>query len=211
VSAGAFVVLFVVSAVLLGDVLGGFGDPDEVFVEHYGDSARRAGDVAGSVFLLLLGGVFVWHVDGVRRAFGVEPAQGVDAPMLASVGFAFALLVAAAALATVPLGRELGNLFDERHPRLEGAETAPLAQFGYVLLFGAGGIAAAACLVFTSLELRSTDAPGWLVVTGFAASLLLLFGTVAFMPFLALPAWVGASGVAVWANAGGGRESAKTR
>jgi hypothetical protein len=201
VSAGVFVSLFVVSTVLLGDVLGSFGDPDSVFIEHYGDSGKRAGDIAGSGLLAVLGGVFMWHVEVVRRTFGPARAAGVDAALLASAGFAFALVTGAAALATVPLGREIGNLFDEGHPRLEGPETAALAQFGYVLLFGAGGITAAPCLLFTCLDLRGTKAPGWLVVGGLVAAVALLFSVVGFIPFLALPAWVGASGVAAWMNA----------
>jgi hypothetical protein len=198
-SAALFVLLFVTGEALLGDILGSFGDPDEVFVEHYASSSDRMGDIIGSILLALMGAVFVWHVDLVRRAFADgREVGGIDWAMLTSAAFAFALLIAAAALATVPLGRETGELFDERHPRLEGAETAVLAHFGYVLVFGVGGIAGAASLLFTSLSLLGTAAPGWLVVVGFVAAVLLPFSAAAFIPFLALPAWVVLSAIGVW-------------
>jgi hypothetical protein len=198
-SAGIFLLLFVACVVLLGDILGSFGDPDDVIIDHYAGSSRRWGDIAGSILLVLLGAVFVWHVDLVRRAFAAdERLQGVDWPMLTSAAFAFALLIAAAALVTVPLGREIGDLFDERRPRLEGAETAVLAHFGYVLVFGVGGIAAAACVLFTSLSLRGTAAPLWLLVLGYVCAAALPLSAGAFMPFVALPVWVVASALAVW-------------
>ncbi|HET9477171.1 MAG TPA: hypothetical protein VFP63_06765 [Dehalococcoidia bacterium] len=196
VSAASFFILFLGAAVLLGDILGSFGDPDEVFIEHYAGSSERIGDIAGSVLLAAAGGVFVWHVELVRRAFVAGHEAGPDVPLLASVIFATTLLVAASALATVPLGREIGDLFDERRPRLEGAETSVLAHFGYVLLFGAGGVIGAICLFSTSLALRATAAPGWLIWTGFVAAALLPLSPVAFIPFLALPVWVAVSGVA---------------
>ena len=198
-SAALFDFLFLAMAAFLGDILGSFGDPDDVFVEHYGSSSKRAGDIIGSLLLVLLGGSFVWHIYLVRRAFGGGPVSpGLDVPVLTSSAFAIALLLAAAALSTVPLGREIGDLFDERKPRLEGSETAVLGHFGYVLLFGVGGITSAACVLFTSVSLRRTLAPGWLVVAGFVAAAMLPLSAAAFMPFLALPVWVALSASAAW-------------
>jgi hypothetical protein len=196
-SAAAFVLLFLGSVVLLGDILGSFGDPDDVFVEHYASSTGRLKDIIGSVLLVPLGGLFVWHVSLVRRSFAMQRWAAVDWPLLASTGFAFALVIAAAAFATVPLVTEFGNLFDERHPRFEGAETVVLAQFGYVLVFGAGGMAAAAAILFTTWESRRS-APGWIAVAGYIASLLLPLSAAALMLFMALPLWVCLTALAVW-------------
>jgi hypothetical protein len=197
-SAALFVFLFLAMAAFLGDILGSFGDPDDVFVEHYGSSSKRAGDIIGSLLLVLLGGSFVWHLDLVRRTFGGQRVEPVlDVPVLTSSAFAVALLIAAAALATVPLGREIGDLFDERRPRLEGSETAVLAQFGYVLLFGAGGITSAACVLFTSFhcaELALRVGLSWRTV----AAAMLPLSAAAFMPFLALPVWVALTACATW-------------
>jgi hypothetical protein len=105
-SAALFVFLFLATAAFLGDVLGSFGDPDDVFVEHYKSSSKRVGDIIGSLLLVLLAGSFVWHIDLVRRAFGGEGVSPVrDVPVLTSSAFAIALVLAAAALATVPMGR----------------------------------------------------------------------------------------------------------
>lgn len=185
-------VAFVAVLALAGEALGMFADSDETFLEYYTDSANRARDIVGSIALVALALVFLWHVHSLREAFGMAQ-QGAAAAWTLSLLFAGLVITAAAALATVPLSREVGNFFDESHPRFEGTEVVVLPQFAYVLLFGAGGIIGGLCVGALALELRtSTAAPRWLVAVSLVCGALMVFGLFN-MPFLALPIWALAS------------------
>lgn len=189
-------VSFVAVVGLAGEILGSFGDPDDVFLEYYADSANRVRDIAGALAVVVFGLAFLWHVHCVRVAFGMPP--GSVAAWTLAVLFAGLAITAAAALATVPLSQELGNLFDERRPRFEGTEVVVLPQFGYVLLLGAGGIIGGLCVGALALEFRTSPAaPRWLVAVSLVCGALMVLGFFN-MPFLALPVWALASAAAAY-------------
>ena len=65
-----FLVVFIASAILNGDVAGSFADPDSQFVSIYADAGNRAVYVAGAVLLLLAGLSFVWFAYALSSAAG---------------------------------------------------------------------------------------------------------------------------------------------
>ena len=175
-----FALLFVVSLVMLGDLLGSFADSDRSFESHFSDGFNRARDIVGSLSLVLAGYAMVWFaiaIGGVRQD---RRTLLVTTASLASAG----MILAGLALVTVPLSISFGDIFDD--PGL-GVGQAVLPQFGYVALV-IGGMLPAAALVIVIARTPSLI-PRWLSVSGYPVAGLLLLA-VAVGPMVLLPAWI---------------------
>jgi len=188
----AFAALYVAGLLPLGDLLGSFGDSDETFVVFFASDSNRAGALLGGVVLALAGLTFLWFLSNLRLSIeGSGPLPGVVTA--AGTSFVVLLLVATAALVTVPFARIFGEALDTESILV--ASEALLPQFGYVLLAVLAMWAAAAMILAVTLAARAHGLfPRWLVRLGFAASVFVfLFG----------PSVMGLLGVPVWALAVG--------
>ncbi|HUF53585.1 MAG TPA: hypothetical protein VMR52_07410 [Dehalococcoidia bacterium] len=189
---------FLVALALLGDLLGAFGDPDHVFVEHFADTGNRAPTLVGSV-LLILGGLlflpFATRLSG--RLFDSDSPAANTVRSLGAVAVAL-VCVAASLLMTVDLSRFYADIFDEELQPIAGDNVSIAPQIGYiVLLLAAAYIFAAIVGTISVARLASAgmgDIGGWLGVI--VACLSLLSPMV--MPFVLLPLWVIAWSVALW-------------
>lgn len=184
----AFVVLFVGSFVLLGELVGSFADPDAQFVTLFSDAGNRVTYIAGSVLLVLAGLTFVW----LARAVSSE--AGVYRPALLIAGGAAAggMIVAALAFATVPLSLQLGSLTGD--PGFESGH-AVLPQFGYVA-FGLGAMLPAG--IFIAIAARTPGLlPRWLTVSSYPVAVLVALTAFLFMPFVLFVLWVVVATIAI--------------
>jgi hypothetical protein len=185
-SGSAFVGLIIVSAVMYGDLMGAFGDPDHVFAEHYASEANRRNDIIGAYLLAFAGLAFLVF----SRTFG---ARAEDAPaaiwphIAAAVGALFSglLITAAAALSAVSLSIVFGEGFGDERPFNSGYAIVP--QLGTVLLVVAAPLAAAAFILAVTFARPGLSAVD--MVFGLACAVALVFG-VLYIPLLALPVWV---------------------
>jgi hypothetical protein len=184
--AGAvFVVLFVAAFVVsLGDLVGTFADPDEAFVDHFADEVNRVRDIAGSYLLAFAGLAFAWFAQTMSLQADVRRVPILVAGSIAGG----AMVVAAAAFATVPMSLWFGSLVDD--PGLQQGQ-AVLPQLGYVLL-GLGAMVPAAA--FMMLVASSSGLlPRWLTLVSYPAAALVSVTALLFMPLFVFTAWVIAS------------------
>lgn len=191
-------VSFLVALVLLGDLLGAFGDPDHVFVEHFADTANRAPTLVGSVMLMVAGVLFLPFATRLSgRLFDSDSPTANTVRSLAAVAVAL-VCVSASLLMTVDLSRLYADIFDEELQPFDGDSVSIAPQIGYVvLLIAAAYIFAAIVGTISVARLASAgmgDIAAWLGVM--VAFLLLLSPGV--MPFVLLPLWVIAWSVALW-------------
>ena len=185
---GVFVVLFLGSSVLLGELMGSFADSDAQFVTLFSDAGNRIGYVAGSALLLLAGLAFVWFADALSCETGSRRAPLLITGAAAAMG----MVVAALAFATVPLSLLFGSFFSD--PGLEAGQ-AVLPQFGYVA-FSLGGMLPAG--IFIAIAARSPDLlPRWLSITSYPVAVLVSITALLFMPFVLFVLWVVAATVTV--------------
>ena len=183
-----FVVLFVGSFVLLGELVGSFADSDAQFVTIFSHSGDRLGFVAGSVLLLLAGLAFAWFADAVSR----EAGENRPALLITGVAAAGGMIVAALAFATVPLSIQFGSLTGD--PGLESGQ-AVLPQLGYVA-FGLGAMIPAG--IFIAIAARTPGLlPRWLAVSSYPVAVLVALTAFLFMPFVLFVLWVVAASVAI--------------
>ncbi|MGH3458324.1 hypothetical protein [Aeromicrobium sp.] len=183
-----FVILFVGSAVPLGELVGSFADSDAQFVTLLSDTGNRIGYVAGSVLLLLAGLAFVWFAHALSFDTGAFRAPLLVTGAAAAIG----MIVAALAFATVPLSLLVGSFFGD--PGLESGQ-AVLPQFGYVAL-GLGGTLPAA--IFIAIAARTPDLlPRWLSISSYPVAVLVALTAFLFLPFVLFVLWVVAATVAV--------------
>jgi hypothetical protein len=186
----AFVILFVASAIALGDLLGSVGDPDRQFTSHFDSAGNRAKDIAGSYVLAgaaLAFTVFVSHLRALLRG-------GDDDGPLPSIALACGaivsatLVVGAIAFSAIPTSILYADMFDEE-PHEFGADVMRLAtQLGFTsLVFGM--LAAAVTVAATSLSaMRHGVLPRWLCGFGYICAAGLLFA-IFFMPLFLLALW----------------------
>ena len=189
-SAVTFAVLYVAGVILVGELLGSFGDSDETFVAFFAKESNRVGVLVGGVVLAGAGVAFLWFVASLRLAI---EGPGVLPHVVSAAGIAFVslLIAGAAALVTVPYARIFGGALDTQSI-LVGSE-ALLPQLGYVLITVCAMWMIAAMILAVSLAARAGgQLPRWLVRLGFGVSLFV---------FLLGPSVMGILGVPVWALA----------
>lgn len=191
-------VCFLVALPLLGDLIGAFGDPDHVLVEHFADTGNRAPTLIGSVLLIL--GAMLFLPFATRLSGRLFDSDSPAANTVRSLGSVAAALVCVAAsmLMTVDLSRLYADVFDEDLQPFDGDSVVIAPQIGYiVLLLASAYIFAAIVGTISVARLGSAgmgDVGGWLGVV--VACLLLLSPMV--IPFVLLPIWVIAWSVALW-------------
>ena len=177
----AFVVLFLGSSVLLGDLVGSFADSDTQFVTLFSDAGNRIGYIAGSVLLVLAGLAFVWFAHALSYETGPRRAPLLITGAAAAMG----MVVAALAFATVPLSLLFGSFFSD--PGLESGQ-AVLPQFGYVA-FSLGGMLPAG--IFIAIAASTPDLlPRWLSIASYPVAVLVSLTALLFMPFALFILWV---------------------
>lgn len=187
-----FLVLFIGSFIPLGELIGSFADPDRQFVSLFSDSGNRTGYLAGSFLLLLAGLAFVWFADALSCEAGIHRA----ALLITGAAAAAGMIVAALALATVPLSLSFGAFVDD--PGLEAGQ-AVLPQFGFVAL-GMGAMVPAA--IFIVIAARTPGLlPRWLALTSFPIAILVALTAFLFMPFILFIIWVLAVTASQWRRA----------
>ncbi|MGH3474435.1 MAG: hypothetical protein ACRDOT_05905 [Aeromicrobium sp.] len=183
-----FVVLFVGSAVLLGELVGSFADSDAQFVSLFSDTGNWIAYVAGSALMLLAGPAFVWFAHALSCETGSFRAPLLITGAAAAVG----MIVAALAFATVPLSLLFGSFFSD--PGLEFGQ-AVLPQFGYVAI-SLGGMLPAG--IFIAIAARTPDLlPRWLSIASYPVAVLVSFTAFLFMPFILFVLWVAMATVTV--------------
>ncbi len=193
-----FVVCFIAGGLLLGDLFGGFADPDAFFVEYFSDEDHHLRDlVGGHLFVasspaLLL---FLLHLTHRLRALGGTEADLQAAQVSGLVGVTL-LLVGAAAATTVTMAQTFGRMTDDEPLTSSAVALAP--QLGYVLVFFPTSWALALAIgLFTRSGWRARIWPRGLRWLGVAVALLLPLSWVGFMPIVLLPIWV--LGMIIWA------------
>jgi hypothetical protein len=181
-----FVVLLLVASVCLGELLGAFGDPDDVFEEHFSTPSARALDIVGGYLLTMAGISFAVFVatHSRREALG----RGMADAIAYVLGLLFSALVvgAAACLMTVSLSIVYGEAFGDDRPF--NAAYAIVPQIGCVLFVITAPLAAAGHILATAIASRG-EAPRLLTALGIVCAFALLF-SVLYLPLFALPLWV---------------------
>ncbi|MEE9297834.1 MAG: hypothetical protein V3V29_02205 [Acidimicrobiia bacterium] len=187
---GVFVVLYIAAwALSLGELLGGFADPDRFFIERFEDGATRIRDMGASYLLALAGLSFAWFS---RELADGSPSRG---PTLRLTGYAAAaaMLLAAVAAATTPMSVWLGALFDD--PGIQQGQGV-LPQFAYVAL-AMGAMLPAGILIITAARPPSL-LPRWLEYASYPVGGLVAIAAVTFLPLLIFPIWMIAVVIALW-------------
>ena len=183
-----FVVLFVGSSVLLGDLVGSFADSDAQFVTLFSDAGNRVGYIVGSVLLVLAGLAFVWFAHALSCETGTRRAALLITGATAGSG----MIVAALAFATVPLSIQLGSAVGD--PGLQAGQ-AVLPQFGFAAL-GLGAMLPAG--IFIAFAAMTPDLlPRWLVAASYPVAVLVALTAFLFLPFILFVLWVVAATVTV--------------
>ncbi|HUG13859.1 MAG TPA: hypothetical protein VMM78_02480 [Thermomicrobiales bacterium] len=194
----AFVVLFVAGFLLLGELFGGFADPDRFFVAHYANDANLARDLAGGVLLVAAGLALLLFLEQLTRhlrALGGSDV-GLDAAHSSGIVAVTLLLAGAAALTTVTVALTFGLMTDDEPLTSPAVSLAP--QLGYVLvMFPAMWALALAIAALVWSGWRVPGWPGWFRWLSVAAVVLLPLSAFAFMTIVLLPVW--ALGATVWA------------
>jgi hypothetical protein len=169
---------------------------DAKVIAWYAKHSHRVGVIVG-VFVLMFFGLFLlWFAAGLRERLRAAEGPG---GRLANVALGGAILSVALiwagsfALAAVPAGISLGS-----EPTVTSADVARfLPQMGFGAILVGGMFGAIAMIVATSIvAMRTGVLPRWLAYLGFACGVALLFGSV-FLPMIALPVWLIATGVAL--------------
>ena len=177
----AFLIPFIASIILSGDVAGSFADPDSQFVALYSGAGNRAAYVAGAFLLVLAGLSFVWFAYALSCEVGSHRAPLLITGAAAAIG----MIVAALAWATVPLSVSFGALYDD--PGFESGQSV-LPQFGWVA-FALGAMLPAG--VFIAIAARTPGLlPRWLVLTSYPIAVLVSLTAFLFMTFFLFVMWV---------------------
>lgn len=184
----AFVVLFLGSSVLLGDLVGSFADSDAQFVTLFSDAGNRFGYIAGSVLLVLAGLAFVWFAHALSCETGARRAVLLITGATAGSG----MIVAAFAFATVPLSIQFGSAVGD--PGLQAGQ-AVLPQLGFAAL-GLGAMLPAG--IFVALAAAAPDLlPRWLIAASWPVALLVSLTAFLYLPMILFVLWVVAATVTV--------------
>jgi hypothetical protein len=180
---GLFAISFVVGMIFLGDLAGAFADRDAAFEAHFSSGANRAGDLIGSVLLIVAAATFLLFVSFLTEAAdGSEPIPSIVIRSLGGL-VGGGLVLASACFATVPASIGVGDLTGD--PGLQFGQ-AVLPQLGYVALV-ASMLLASAMIVTVS---RFQVGPRWLAWSGYGLAVLLTLGSGAVSPVVLLAVWV---------------------
>jgi len=185
---GVFFVLFAVSMVVLGDLLGSFADSDRAFVDHFADGGNRAKDIAGS-YLLVLAGLSMIRFAIALAAVRADRRLPIFVTAFPAAG---ATIVAGLSLLTVPLSISFGDLTDD--PGL-GTAQAVLPQFGAVAL-AVGAMLPAAAFVIV-LARTPNLLPRWLSLASYPVAVLLLVAILV-APMMLWSIWIAAVSLTLW-------------
>jgi hypothetical protein len=193
----AFIVCFTVGLLLLGELLGQFGDPDRTFDAYYADEGNRWRDIAGGLLLVAAGLSLLIFLHGQTRR--LRGAGGGDSSLelaLLSGAISVAIfLTAAAMLSAVAAAQAFGDLFGDDAMTDTSVSLAP--QIGYILLAVPMIWSLVLTIALLAWAARATGAwPRWLLGLSLACVLLLPFGVFAVMPVVLLPIWV--ASVSIW-------------
>lgn len=187
-----FAVLFIAGLVLLTN------SPEEDVADaellaFYADSGNRLQAVAGVYLMAFAGILFLGFLAQLRAILSRSRLDGsplVSLSTTAGAVFITMLFAGAAAIATVPVGMEMGAI---AQPSADVTRVMP--QLGYALLLLFSMFAASALIIsISALALRSGVFPRWFGWLGIVCGLLLLLA-VAFIPVVALPIWAIAASV----------------
>jgi hypothetical protein len=180
--------LLIAGSVLLGDLMGAFGDPDRVFEEHYAESSNRFADIAGGYVLVLAALAFLVFSEGLRAQLRDDAAQELPLSLAAATGvlFSASLIAAAAALSAVSLSITFGESFGDDRPFNSGYAMVP--QVGSVLVIVAAPLAASAHICTVVIAGRTRLSLTARAVSLFCAVALLF--SVLYLPLFALPVWI---------------------
>jgi hypothetical protein len=189
----AFLIPFIASMILNGEVIGSFADPDSQFVALYSDANNRVAHVAGAFLLVLAGLSFAWFAYLLSCDAGSHQA----ALLIAGAAAASGMIVAALAWATVPLSIAFGALVGD--PGFESGH-AVLPQLGWVAL-GLGAMLPAG--VFIAIAASTPELlPPWLVLASYSIAVLVSLTAFLFMTVLLFVIWVIAVTAIQWRLAG---------
>ena len=194
----AFIILFVVAGLLLGELFGAFADSDTVFQAYFSGHAHHTRDLVGghlfvaSALALLL---FLQLLTRQLRALGGEET-GLQMANASGVVAVTLLLVGTAATLTVTMAEVFGRITGDEPLTNPSVALAP--QLGYVLIFFPAMWATSLTVGLITWSVWHAQIwprwGRWLAVT---AAALLLTSWVTFMFIAVLPAWV--LGVSLWA------------
>ena len=120
---------YLVSIVLLGELLGSIADSSATYGKHFSDDAALTQDFIGAIALVASSAILVWliiamraNVSGQREKFLLDLASAFG--IVASA----ALIMAAGLLLTVPFTITLGRITGD--PGIESSVQAGIAQAG---------------------------------------------------------------------------------
>ena len=164
---------YLVSIVLLGELLGSIADSSATYGKHFSDDAALTQDFIGAIALVASGARLVWliiamraNVSGQREKFLLDLASAFG--MVASA----ALIMAAGLLLTVPFTIILGRITGD--PGIESSVQAGIAQAGSVCLFFAVFPLAIAVVLIGKLGKRIGVLPRWILVASWFTSVFLV-------------------------------------
>jgi hypothetical protein len=177
----AFLIPFIASMILIGEIIGSFADPDSWFVALYSDAGNRMAHVAGAFLLVLAGLSFAWFA----YLLSCEAGRHRAPLLITGAAAAGGMIIAALAFATVPLSMAFGAFIGD--PGFESGH-AVLPQFGWVA-FGLGAMLPAG--VFIAIAARTPELlPRWLVLVSYPIAVLVGLTAFLFMTVLLFIVWV---------------------
>lgn len=199
-----FALLLVGGVLLMNTSTPADDDPDDEFVEFYGDSGNRVEQICAAYMLAGAGLAFLWFLNHLRQRLTMAAGSDWLGGLMTGSGVVFVALLYAAATAWVIISgsMEFGSTeIEQIDPSL--MRILPQLGFGLLLIFGA--ISAAMCVAAASWAiLRSGALPSWLGWLGVLVAIVLLFAVV-FLPLIALPIWVLAASAALLMGQGESR------
>ncbi len=182
-----FAVLFVSSLLLVRHQPAAGSSADELAAWYTGDAERNVA-LVGLYLVPFAGIAFVWFIAVIRNRIGDREDQFFGTVFLGSGLLFVAMLFAAAAAAGAPLAAV--RFQDVSAPSTDTVELA--RGLAYTLLYVyAVKVAGVFMVVVSTIGLKTTTLPRWLVFAGFAVALALIV-SVSFFELLVLlfPAWV---------------------
>ncbi len=192
-----FIACFTVGFLLLGELLGQFGDPDRTFVAYYADEGNRWRDIVGGMLLVASGLsllIFLYGQTQRLRAVGGRE-MGLDLALLSGAIAVTLLLTAATMLSAVSAAQAFGDLFGDDAMTETSVSLAP--QIGYILLAVPMIWSLVLAIALLARSARATGVwPRWILGLSLACVVLLPLGAFAVMPVVLLPIWV--ASVSIW-------------
>ena len=164
---------YLVSIVLLGELLGSTADASATYGNHFSDDAALTQDFIGAIALVASSAILDWLIIAMRAT-----VYGPSEKFLRDLASAFgmvasaALIMAAGLLLTVPFTIILGRITGD--PGIESSVQAGIAQAGSVCLFLAVFPLAIAVVLIGKLGKRIGVLPRWILVASWFTSVFLV-------------------------------------